>query len=208
MAYLLMAEILLGFMILFPMSDMGYRFVQKVGMTWFIVMVIGAGGVIVLLAQIVSHFYVARIFQWGPRKQRLGSRRRMNRQFARKTDSEIKLDAMDDAALADYVEKHPRSAGALEIYMERLKAERNWIAYASQCQYFLMLSSEMGIEEKCALYNELATLYMGPLAQPARAREALLALTKEFPLSHYATLARERLNQIDESLRAARSEQS
>jgi hypothetical protein len=108
-----------------------------------------------------------------------------------------KFDAMADETLARHIEKNPKDAEAIEIHCERLKAKGDLEGYARECEYLLTIPNELTVEEKSTLYNELADLYIGPLARPWKAVEVLNALQQALPKTYQAVLARRRLEAMD-----------
>lgn len=186
-------ELLIVLMIMMQLSPVGDPIRARFGMT----------GVIIVLVVLCLLLLLARIFigekfgsmLWNTGK-RLESRRRIHGQDAIRTKGEARLEAMDDEALAKWIEKHPRDALAIELLAERLKKQGDISGWAREIEYLVTLKSGMSLEEKCRLYNELCDAYLDPLGQPLRAVGALKGLIEEFPRSYQATLARRKLETI------------
>ena len=187
--------LVLGFVLGF--TELGEPIRSRFGQTGVIVTIAIIVGLLIMFNEWVTHRFIGALFETRS-SPRLSSRRRILRIKNLRTKQEKKIDAMDDDTLRQYIEKNPRDATAIEILCERLRTRGDLEGYARERQYFASLKSDLTVAEKSRLYNELADLYLGPLAQPDRAREALQALESEFPRSFQATLARQRLRRIDD----------
>lgn len=181
--------------VVLTMTELGRPIVDKIGLNGIIIAVAAFAGLLIFFNELVSEMFV-KFFQGSYARPRLANRRRMHRDPQRRTRAEIKLDAMDDAALGAFIEKNPRDALAIEIRCERLKRQGRTEEFARELEYFITLPSNLSVEEKATLYHELAELYLGPLNQPERGRAALQAIASEFPRSYQASLARRRLELI------------
>ena len=115
------------------------------------------------------------------------------------TDAEQGLDALDEAQLRAHIEAHPRDAQACEILCQRLRQAGRLGDYAREMEYFLMLKSELTVEEKCSRYHDLAALYLNQLGRPDRAAEMLNTIIAHYPRHYQATLARRRLEALKTS---------
>jgi len=140
---------------------------------------------------------VGSLFSLG--QSRISSRRRILKANVPHTDAEQGLDALDEARLREHIEAHPHDAVACEILCERLRQADRLGEYAREMEYFLMLKSELTIEEKCSRYHDLADLYLNQLGRPDRAAEVLNTLIAHYPRHYQATLARRRLETMKTS---------
>lgn len=190
----------LALLVILEMTPAGDPIKDRFGTTGIVIFVALVGGLMFALTALLSEAFVGMLFNPG---NRLETRRRMLKQNARKTKREIKLDAMSDTDLEAWIEKNPKDALAVEVSCERLKLKGDIEGYAREREYLLTLDLKLSPEERCSLYNELADLYIGRLGRPERAREALVAVTRQMPKSYQATLARQRLREIEDAAAGA-----
>ena len=165
-----------------------------------------AGGVIIAI-----HLGWDWVFQMfanrfsGPgERHRISSRRRINAVRVDRTRAERRIEALDDVALQEYIESHPRDTVAVEILCERLFKQGRMADYAREVEYFLTLDNRLATEEVCSRYHHLADIYLNELGLPDRAREMVQTIVATYPRHYQSTLARQRLRSMDESIRSRR----
>lgn len=191
--------LLITLYIILVSSPFGGKLEEWTGISALVFFFIGSGLVALgtyFFSDIMAGMIVRRMTGWGG--DRIDSRRRIGRGVIQKTRREKKLEQMSEAELEAFIRKHPDNALAAELKCERLRAAGDQREYALATEDFLKLKSELELEEKCALYNELADLYALELDDPIRARVVLQKLIAEFPTSYQATLARTRLREMDD----------
>lgn len=103
---------------------------------------------------------------------------------------------MEDKELEDFLQRSPRNPQAVWEQGKRLKAAGDLSAHARRLEYFLTLDSKIDIEQRCMIHHQLADLYMGPLQDPERSRQALEAFVSKYPDTKQAIIMRERLKRL------------
>lgn len=198
--------VLLGtLLVLLQFTPLGEPIRERFGMVGIVVVLGFAAAACLWLSEYFSEIAINGLFSTKGRRE-LDSRRRAYKWNAVKTDEETNLDAMRDEDLEKWIEDHPGDALAVEIMCERHKAKGNFEAYARECEYLLTLPSKLSVEEKAALYNGLADLYLGRLNRPYKAIEVLTALQAALPRSYQAVLARRRIEELNRKPVAEESE--
>lgn len=188
---------LLGCIILVIWFQLGYRFNgHAMVLTQILALVIIA---LICVAMSFPIRWVIRqaMYRWersGRMSEDLPARRRMV--DAQKSDEELKLEALDDAALERLIDKHPRYGLAVEVSCDRLKARGQWADYARQMQYLLTINNGMSIEEISTRYYELGEIYHHRLGRIDRAEEMIRAVIAAYPRHYQATEARRRLGEL------------
>jgi hypothetical protein len=108
-----------------------------------------------------------------------------------------RIDALDDAALQDLIEKHPDDTFALGRWCERLKERGDLEAYALAREKLLSVDRSMSAAEKSTQCHLLADFYLKRLNKPERAQKILADFIAEFPRSPEAMFMRERLARME-----------
>ena len=194
---MLLIELVVVLLIVFVLTAPGQTIYHTYGLVPLMIVCGIIGGTIFWFVNFGARWVVNQMFGGTGRFGRLSTRRHILGRYLPKTKIEARVDAMDDETLQKWVEKNPREPTGVEALCERLKKGGDLEGYARQREYFLKLDARLSVEEKCHFYNELADLYFGPLEQHESGRAALDALIKEFPREYQASLARERLKNVE-----------
>jgi hypothetical protein len=199
MGLILVPALVFSLIVFSPVGDWLRLHIGRIGT--ILVGATAAGGALMAGEWLADRFAGSLFGAWA--KPTIARRRHIFGSASEPTKKEAQLDAMTDERLLAFIKRHPSDALAQEVLCDRLKAAGDHAAYARECEKLLTLRSELSIEEKTRLYHSLADIYMDRLNQPDRARAALEAIPREFPLSHQATLARQRIIWIDDRVREA-----
>lgn len=176
--------------------------VENVSFLQIVLWLAGLGVAIVAAHWLVGWFAGKLALGWYRMDSyRPASRRYLSWRHAGRTRQEDTFDEMSETELRAHIEAHPKEHLACEILCERLIKEKRHAEYTREMEYFLSLKSDLTIEEKCSRYHQLADVYLNDLKRPDRAREALRAITATFPKHYQATLARRRLELMDQPVR-------
>ena len=187
----------LGFLLIVIWLQLGYLN-GGTQLLWLQLYCLGILAVICVALYFIIGWINRRITLWRVPSGRMTGDRPSRRYAAdiRKTDEEMKLEALDDAELVNLIDRHPRYALAIEIWCERLKARSEWSEYTRQIQYMLSIPNDLSPEEVCRFYYELSDIYMNRLNRRDRAEVMIRSVIATFPKKGHAVEARKRLAEM------------